>query len=112
MNKHTIGLKNYLLYIDDRITYLKVVAAGNPSNEYEYYKALRELIKQWGNTHRLCYGYIRGKIDIESVQYAMGVTKTRCYQIMWKQRDALIKFITEQEKILEVQYPFITEDDE
>lgn len=109
MTKETTGLKNYLIYINDRITYLKIVTAGIPSNEYEYYKALRELIKQWGKTHILCYGYIRGKIDMEHVKNAMGVSERVCYRIISKQRTEFIKFITEQEKILEEQYPHIAE---
>ena len=112
MTKETTGLQKYLTYIDDRITYLRVVTAGMPSNEYEYYKALRERIKQWGKAHILCYSYIRGKIDMGGVINAMGVSERVCYRMIGQQRAKLISFITEQEKILEIQYPFITEDDE
>jgi hypothetical protein len=112
MTKETTGLQRYLTYIDDRITYLRVVTAGIPSNEYEYCKALRERIKQWGSTHILCYSYIRGKIDMTRVIHAMGVSERVCYRMISKQRNELIKFITEQEKILEEQYPHIAEVDE
>ncbi len=105
MTKETSGLKKYLTYINDRIMYLKMTGFGIPSNEYKFYNTLRERIKQWGDTHALCYAYIRGKIDMPQVQYAMGVSERVCYRMINNQQKDLIKFITLQEQILEEQYP-------
>ena len=109
MIRELTGLNNYITYINDRLRYLKIVEDAVSSNEYKFYNALRERIKQWGDTHALCYGNIRGKIDMPHVYRAIGVSERVAYRMMDKQRKELIKFITLQEQILVEQYPHFTE---
>lgn len=102
----TARLKQYLIYIRQRATYLKILNNGSQSNEYHYYKAMWEYIKEWGITHALSYGYIRGKINIDTVKNYMGVSERVTYRIISKQRDELIELIAKYEKVLEERYPF------
>lgn len=102
----TARLKQYLTYVRQRATYLKILNNGSQSNEYNYHKAMWEYIKEWGITHALSYGYIRGKIDITTVKNYMGTSERVTYRMISKQRDELIELIAKHEKILAERYPF------
>ena len=99
-------MRNYLNYIRQRCIYLNIVNDGVQSNEYKFYKSLRDRITKWGKNHLIAYKFIRGHIDIKVVQQCLGVPERQCYRILERNRKELIQFITEQERILEEKYPF------
>lgn len=102
-----VNLKKYLQYIQKRIAFLKALCGEIVSNEYKYYFALQEAIKQWGKTHVLFYACIYGKIGTKQAAAICGVSQRTFYRIMSKQRKSLIAFIEAQERILDEKYPFI-----
>lgn len=106
LNKYE-ALKKYLGYIPRRIAYLKMAKREIPSNEYKYYLALHEVIKQWGKSHVICYGCLCGKIKVESARAFIGVSESTFHRIMSRQKKDLILFIEKQEKILSEKYPHI-----
>lgn len=103
-------LKKYIDYIPKRIVFLRASNGGICSNEYKYYCALQEAIKQWGKTHVLFYNCICGKIGVKQATDICGISKNEFYRIMRKQRRALIGFIEKQERILQEKHPFIAFD--
>lgn len=109
MIRESVGLNNYITYINDRLMYLKMTDGGVSSNEYKFYNTLRDRIKQWGDTHALFYSLIRDKIDMSHVRRAIGVSERVAYRMMDKQRKEFIKFITLQEQILDEKYPHFME---
>ena len=104
--REDVGLKRYLLYIKDRLAFLKALSVKRDSNEYKYYFALQEAIKQWGKSHALFYGCLYGKIEVKQAADMCGVSKRTFFRMMSKQRKDLIDFIEEQERILGEKYPF------
>ena len=106
MDKENMQVRNYLEYIRQRCIYLNIVNNGVQSNEYKFYKSLRDRIKKWGKNHLIPYQFIRGHIDINIVMQCLGISKRQCYRILEQNRKELIRFIEEQEKILEEKYPF------
>ena len=102
-----VKVKEFVRYISQRIAYLKILIGGIPSNEYKYYCALKEAIKEWGKAHVIFYGCLYGKISVERAKSILGVSESTFFRIMKKQRKDLIDFIEKQENILNVKYPFI-----
>ena len=110
-NKELIGLRDYIAYISQRITYLKIFDSSNYSNEYKYLCLLRKKIKQWGEEHIIFYKYLRGEITIEQCKALYGMSYRQVYRMSTQQRKDLIVFIKEQENLLSGEYPFIPTDD-
>lgn len=105
--REDVGLKSYLLYIHQRVEFLKALSVNRDSNEYKYYLALQESIKQWGKSHAIFYGCIYGKIKVKQAADMCGVSKRTFFRMMSKQRKDLIDFIEEQECIWGEKYPFV-----
>ena len=102
-----IGLREYINYISNRISYLKIFTVDIPCGEYKYYCLLRKRIKQWGETHIIFYKYLVGEIDMERAKALYGVSERQFYRISTQQRKKLIVYIEEQEVELSKRFPFI-----
>ncbi len=101
------GLRDYIAYISKRIRYLKSFQGSVECSEHKYYCELRKQIKMWGRKHAIFYAYMRGKIELRKATELYGVSEREFYRLISLQRRRLIKFIEEQEEILEQKYPFI-----
>ena len=106
-----VGLRDYLTYLARRSIYLKITNGGIPSNEYKYCYLLQKKIKQWGRKHVVFYKYLCEDITVEQAIDLYGVSRRQFYRISSQQKNDLIVFIEEQERLLSEEYPFPTEAD-
>lgn len=111
--KETIGIRQYLSYIKQRQSYLKIfVGEDYPLTEIKYYLELQQRIGEWAKKHRVAYQYIQDKISSQEAIEYMGVSTRVFYRLLAKQKAELITFIRETEKELENKYSFIPFTDE
>lgn len=103
------GLRNYLAYIPKRLGYLRADNAQT-SNEWKYYAALYEEIKRWGKLHRVFFRYLIKQIKLEEAKRLLGLSERQTYRVIDRQKQDLMDFITEQEKLLQEKYPFENEE--
>lgn len=101
------AVKEYIKYISKRISFLKSFSGDIPSNEYKYYRALQDAIREWGKKHIIFYGYLHKKIEVEQAKNMFGISESTFYRLIRPQCKQLIEFIDKQEEILRKKYPFI-----
>lgn len=106
-NNETQKVRDYIAYLSKRIRYLKLFQGNVKFSEYKYYCELRSRIKEWGKRHIIPYAYLSGKFTCDQAIEFYGVSKREFCRLMKTQRRRLIKFIEEQEEVLEEKYPFI-----
>ena len=106
-NDENVNVKKYLRYIQNRLSYLKILSGDIPSNEYRFYQSLQKSINEWGKKHAIFYGCLTGKITTAQAKSSFGCSEKTFRRMMRAQKKSLIKFIEKQEEILSDKYPFI-----
>lgn len=111
LSPESLGLREFIHYVFNRIIYLKIAEGDISSNEYKYHCILWKRIKQWGAEHKIFFKYLMGDITAEQAQCCYGMFDRTFERITRKQRKELIEFIEEHERVLGERYPFPTESD-
>ena len=111
--RESIGIVEYLKYIKQRRTYLKIFVRGDyPLTELKYYEELQHRITEWGKQHKIAYLYLKGKMSVRDAVDYMGVSERVFYRLIAKQKAEMITFIQETENELDEKYSFIPFTDE
>ena len=104
--KQSTGLKKFIRYVNTRVILIENNMLEVEHNQYEYYKALRQEIIQFGETHKLFYSFMLGKIDHKKVMNILGCNERYAFRFMERQRKTMIEFIYEKEAQLFEKFPF------
>lgn len=105
--KDYTAVRHYLQWIPTRIKFLQNFSENDSSMEVMYYTELYKNIREWGKNHVLFYKFIMGKMTMAELLPIFGCAERTFYRIMKTQKDDLIKYIQEQEAMLDKKYPFV-----
>lgn len=100
------GLKEYLCYIERRLSCIKHQVIIVSPNQHKYYLAMKEDIKEYYKKHRLYGLYLSGKLDKETCIKFLGESERQLFRYISRQREKFIKYIAEKEVINFAKYPF------